>query len=139
VVVYVLHKCDVDSISHSFLEVGHTQNENDSVHATIERASRKIPIYTPDQWCTVIAAARLTKPYHVVEMETYDFFDFKELSLKLRNFDVIEEGNQVKWTKLRVMEFVHSEPNTMRVKHAYNEGFETVDLMKRSRKANETW
>jgi len=47
---------------------------------------------------------------------------------------VTEEGNQVKWTKLRVMEFVHSEPNTMRVKHAHNEDFETVDLVKRSRK-----
>jgi len=47
---------------------------------------------------------------------------------------VTEEGNQVKWTKLRAMEFVHSEPNTMRVKHAYNEDFETVDLEKRSRK-----
>jgi len=47
---YILQKFDVDIITHSFLEVGHTQNENDAVHAAIERASRKISLFVPDQW-----------------------------------------------------------------------------------------
>ena len=43
-----------DSIAHSFLEVGHTQNENDAIHSVIERAARKLQIYTPVQWSAVI-------------------------------------------------------------------------------------
>lgn len=37
--VYASCKFNVD-IKHSFLEVGHTQNEGDSVHATIERHAK---------------------------------------------------------------------------------------------------
>ena len=43
----------VESITHSFLEVGHTQNENDAIHSVIERAVRKLQIYTPEQWSAV--------------------------------------------------------------------------------------
>lgn len=38
------------SITHRFLEKGHTQNEGDSVHALIERSSHSKMIYTPDEW-----------------------------------------------------------------------------------------
>ena len=39
----------LDKITHIFLEKGHTETENDSVHATIERKVRNIDIYSPDQ------------------------------------------------------------------------------------------
>lgn len=34
-------------ITHIFSEKGHTQNEVDSIHSVIERAAKKIPVYTP--------------------------------------------------------------------------------------------
>lgn len=46
--VYASCKHNV-SIKLSFLEVGHTQNEGDSVHATIERHAKGRKIYTLDR------------------------------------------------------------------------------------------
>lgn len=40
------------TITHRFLEKGHTQNEADSVHATIEKAKKGQTIYVPSQWYT---------------------------------------------------------------------------------------
>ena len=44
----------LDEIEHCFLEMGHTQNENDSVHSVIAQTAKKIPVYTPEKWATVV-------------------------------------------------------------------------------------
>ena len=56
---------DLKTINHTFLEKGHTETENDSVHhATIERKARNIEIYSPQQWFAVVRSARSSKqPY----------------------------------------------------------------------------
>ncbi|KAI4466565.1 dna-directed rna polymerases i ii and iii subunit rpabc2 [Holotrichia oblita] len=65
-------------IIHRFLEKGHTQNEDDSMHAVIENAKKRVPsVYTPDQWITLIKMAKVTgEPYVVKEMSQEDFFFF---------------------------------------------------------------
>ena len=50
------------SIVHKYLDKGHTQNENDSIHATFEKASRNINIYTTAQCATTIRLARRENP-----------------------------------------------------------------------------
>jgi len=47
-----------------------------------------------------MASARPTQPYQIAEIETSDFLNFKDLSKTLKHFDVTEEGEPVKWTKL---------------------------------------
>ena len=43
--VYAMHTLNFDTLEHVFfLEKGHTQNGNDSVHSTIERASRNVTV-----------------------------------------------------------------------------------------------
>lgn len=55
------------NIRHSFLEVGHTQNKGDSVHATIEnQAKKEEKIFTEDKWCTVIKNAK--KMLHITRL-----------------------------------------------------------------------
>ena len=55
------------NIKHTFLEVGHTQNEGDSVHANIERYSSKRHIYSSDECVELIKAAKQTgSKYNVV-------------------------------------------------------------------------
>lgn len=54
--MYCSWKFNVD-ITHIFLVVGHTQNEGDSIHSVIERKTRNVLIYTPDQ------ATANAKPY----------------------------------------------------------------------------
>lgn len=46
------------SIKHTFLEVGHTQNEGDSVYATIEKFAKNQKIYTPEDWIELIKRAK---------------------------------------------------------------------------------
>lgn len=73
------------SITHNFLVKGHTQNEGDSAHATIQREITKSlkrgPIYTPQQYITLMRTAKKKgKPYTVNELSYDSFFDFKELA-----------------------------------------------------------
>lgn len=52
----------VRSITHKYLISGHSQNEGDSVHSTIEKAIKKSlksgPIYVPDQYAQIIRTAK---------------------------------------------------------------------------------
>ena len=42
------------SITHRFLEVVHTHNERVSMQALIERRSKNVSIFIPDDWVTII-------------------------------------------------------------------------------------
>ena len=55
---YALNKFKLDTIEQIFLVKGHTFNENDSVHSTIERAYKSKAIYTTHQWATVVQMAK---------------------------------------------------------------------------------
>ncbi|KAF2886755.1 hypothetical protein ILUMI_19421 [Ignelater luminosus] len=66
-------------ITHNFMEVGHTQNEGDSMHSTIKRCDKHVSIYVPSQWYVVARTACKKKPYHVKEMNQNDFYDLKDL------------------------------------------------------------
>lgn len=123
----------IESVTHSFLEVGHTQNENDSIHSAIERAARKAKIYTPEQWSAVARTARQNKPYSVQDMQLVDFINFKEVAKEIRNFDVTDAGCKVNWSKLRSIRFSKAEPNIMLVKHSHGDDYARVDLMRRKR------
>ena len=48
--LHAVRTLSVERICHIFLERGHTENEGDSVHATIERAARRANVYAPLQW-----------------------------------------------------------------------------------------
>ena len=87
---------DLKTINHMFLEKGHTETENDSVHATIERKARNIEIYSPQQWFAVVRSARSSKqPYIVCEMTSVDFINFREMSSKVRNLNMDDSGNKI--------------------------------------------
>ena len=81
---FCLQKFGNTSISHKYLEKGHTQNENDWIHATIESASRNIKIYTTRQWAQVIRAARRDHANVVKEM-SLSYKNFQILHTRLRN------------------------------------------------------
>ena len=99
----------LDKIEHCFLEVGHTQNENDSVHSVIAETAKKIPVYTPD-----------------------DFFAFKEMSKGLKNLDLDEEDEKVAWSRIRVIAFNRADKDAMIVR--YDSGCCRADLMRLARR-----
>ena len=93
---YALTAFTFEKVEHKFFERGHTFNENDSMHSTIETALRKLSVYETAQLATIIEGARIAKPYEVAEMTEDDFFDFKELSKQVRNIDTTNDGEEVK-------------------------------------------
>lgn len=68
------------TIKHRFLEKGHTQNEGDSIHAAVERKSKGLEIYTPEQWCEIIKTSKQRgEAYQVIKVTRDMIFDFKDL------------------------------------------------------------
>ena len=105
---------DFKTINHTFLEKRHTETENDSVHATIERKARNIEIYSPQQWFAVVRPARSSKqPYIVCEMASGDFINFKEMSSKVRNLNMDDFGNKISWSKVRQVVSKADDPSAL--------------------------
>ncbi|WAQ93514.1 hypothetical protein MAR_005985, partial [Mya arenaria] len=98
---FCLLKFKLTSITHRYLEKGNTQNENDSINTTIEKASKHVKIYTTPQWAAVIRMKRRGHPYNVREMSFKDFIDFKQLSKNIKNFEVNTDGLKVYWNKIK--------------------------------------
>ena len=69
---------NIQSIDLVFLVKGHTHNENDSVHAAIERAKKGVTIHHPGEWITLAERACKVRPYPVQWMEKEKFFNFKD-------------------------------------------------------------
>ena len=59
-----------------FLEKGHTQNCNDSIHASIEKAEEGINIHHPGRWDTVVQMTCKNQPYEVKRMSQKEFSNF---------------------------------------------------------------
>lgn len=67
------------TITHNYLQKGHTQMEVDSVHSTIERRLKNRDIYLPHDYIAVCKEARRGQPYNVRYMSYRDFKDFKNI------------------------------------------------------------
>lgn len=112
--MYAAATCHV-SIRHCFLEVGHTQNEGDSVHALIERSAKNKLIYTPNEWyCLVRWAKQDGKPYIVEEMDTH-FYNFK--SLLQGNWNKSDNGDKVQWNKIKEVLVKSENPHKLYYKY----------------------
>ncbi|KAJ8949696.1 hypothetical protein NQ314_008159 [Rhamnusium bicolor] len=123
-------------IRHTFLERGHTQNEGDSAHSVIERAAKNIPIYTPDQWITLVRTARRNKPYHVQEITQENVYDLKDLLQKSTlNWEKDEINEKVLWQKIRIVESNVEFPNILLFKYEYSEEhYKKINLLQKGRK-----
>ena len=130
---YALQKFGMQSITHKFLEKGHTFSEGDSMHSAVEGASKYSRIYTTPQWAATIRAARPGKPYVVHELDVQDFYDFKALSEQLKNFDVNSDGEKVYWRSIRTVTFKASHPNSFQYQTDYDGPVCTVDLFEKLR------
>lgn len=72
----------LNTISHKFLLRGHTHLEVDGSHSLIERARKKaagFQIMTPWDWQQLARMCSVNNPFEVINMETADFKDVKQL------------------------------------------------------------
>lgn len=92
--------------------------ECDSVHAAVETARRKVCIYSPDGYYTLVRMARQGNPYRVNELLHKDFLDFKSLSnLTVKNRSKDEEGQAVHWQKIKWFRYTKEDPKTIYFKY----------------------
>lgn len=100
------------NIKHTFLEKGHTQNEGDSIHATIEKASRHKNIYTPSEWSSLIRWAKVKgAPYNVIDVSQNIVFDFKKMqTIACFKWTKNSEGQKVPWSKIKQVRVSKHEP-----------------------------
>lgn len=105
------------TIKHTFLEKGHTQQEGDSVHALIERCAKNKLIYTPMEWFTLVRWAKQDgTPYNVIEMDHTNFSDYKS-TLPGKNWTKNLNGEIVKWSKIKELKIIPSDPNKLLYKY----------------------
>ena len=113
-----------------FLEVGHTQNENDTIHSLIEGEKKGIDIYHPAQWNTVIATASKKKKLHVEPMSWEDFKSFNTpldstysylIESRPREKNNINKQVSIKWDEIMHVRFEQENPMVMQYKHHLQE------------------
>ncbi|XP_022823697.1 uncharacterized protein LOC111362445 isoform X3 [Spodoptera litura] len=129
---YAIKVLGVVSITHKYLVIGHTQNEGDSVHSTIEREKTRIlkngSIFVPTQWKSVIQCAKKCgTPYEVHELDFSDILDLKDLVTQFgKNFTVNNDGDRVVWNEIKKIYMQASSPYLV----FYNDTYEPNSTMK---------
>lgn len=118
---------DIDSITHKFLVVGHTQNEGDTAHSVIEKQIKKFlksgPIYLPTQYVSLIQTAKKSgNPFKVKELGYSDFYDIKNITeCNKKNFSINYDGEKVIWNDIKVLRFEKAQPNTILYKTSFSD------------------
>ncbi|KAL4707280.1 hypothetical protein ACJJTC_019818 [Scirpophaga incertulas] len=113
---YAMKVFQVQSITHKYFIVGHTQNEGDSVHSTIEQEKSRIlrngSVFVPSQWRSIIQCAKKKgNPYHVHDIDFTDIIDLKELLKQFgKNFSLNTDGDRVVWNNIKKMYMQHTNP-----------------------------
>lgn len=116
-----------------FLVKGHTQNEGDSMHARIERASRNKALYVPSHWRKIMRSAKVKgEPYAVKKMSQKDFVDIKDLTAK-QNWDTSDDKQKVRWLDIKEVEV--SNGTQVKFKYTYDPEEVPVVVNLNSRKA----
>lgn len=124
---YAIHKYNLRSITHKYLIQGHTQNEGDNVHSVIEKQVKRHlgskPIYTPDQYTTLIATAKKTGvPYRVHELSHDAFYDMKSLQEEWGHNFILNEANQkVNWRNIKVLRVENGNTDSFLYKTSYKD------------------
>ena len=101
------------TITHKFLQVGHTQMGCDTVHSVIiERKKKSIKVYTPDQWQTVVELSGCE-----VDFLTYnDFMNFQDNIKLFANWHISEVGEKVNWTLHKAVKVDPVQPFVLQMK-----------------------
>ena len=120
----------MDKLCLTFLQKGHTENENDSVHSVIERATKYAVIYSPEQWYSAMRTARKSKtPHYVEELTHAQFIDYKTMSNSVKNPNIDDEGNKVKWSSARQFLVYGTDPQALYLTYKYGGAEKPVDVI----------
>lgn len=127
--MFVAKKLGV-TVTHRFLEKGHTQNEGDSVHATVERNSKHKTIWVPEEWyCLVRWAKSEGDPYVVKKIRQEDIFDFKALLVN-KNWTKNTKNEKVSWNSIREVKVSAAQNDRIEYKYDFDEEPKTIVVLR---------
>ncbi|XP_031331858.1 uncharacterized protein LOC116162382 [Photinus pyralis] len=129
--LYALNKWKhIHSITHKYLITGHTQNEGDSMHSTIEKEKKRMlksnnTINVPAQWIPLIALSKKkSPPYAVYEVTQRDVYDIKVLCGNTgKNYSIDVDGKKVNWNQIKIIHFEKTHPKTIFFKTDYSQQY----------------
>ena len=81
----------LDFVELTYLVVGHSQNENDTAHSTIEGNYRNKTILTTDQWESTIRNAFKKNDVNVETLQFDDIIDFKSMKAFPQYAEVLKD------------------------------------------------
>ena len=119
---FVLRKFNLTEIRHTFFVSGHSQNEVDNVHSRIEQESNPIDIFTTAQWAGCIRNARRKPPrFQVNELDLDDFYNIKDISQNIKNFETDTNNQKIEWLKIKRTKINKEDPNLVYISYDYED------------------
>lgn len=101
----------VNEIDHKFLVSGHSFLPRDQDFGLVEKQKKFHPdIHLPDDWKTVLASARNTNPFKIVNMTKDDFFSTKSLEKQITNRKIDVTNDKVQWMKIQWLNYRNEQP-----------------------------
>ena len=129
---HIVNTLDIQTITVYFLIKGHTENEADTVHSTIERDKKKKKVFVPSDWPVIIRNTPTDKfKMHTHSMTYSDFLDVKKLQKDAyKNFRLNAEGETIlNWFQIRVMR-VEKGSKYLQFKNRFaDKKFSSINLM----------
>ncbi|KAE9542478.1 hypothetical protein AGLY_003339 [Aphis glycines] len=136
---FILNKSkNIQEITITFLQPGHTYMPVDSVHATIESNLKNKIVWAPSEWPTIMVNARMNpKPYDVYTMSHNDFMDFKVLQHAIFPKIVLKNGK--KFSEIKKVYFSKSRDVKISFGYELDAEFEIINVTAKrtKRKRNE--
>jgi hypothetical protein len=114
---------NINEVSINYLLPGHTYMPVDSVHAVIDRNTKRKIIWAPSEWPTIMQNARHSpRPYKIVVQSFDKFRDWKSLQERVLppSTKKTQEGSAIFYKKVRICTF-HKASNLMAVKYSFAE------------------
>ena len=119
--LYAIRSLSVDRISHYYLEAGHTQNEGDSMHAVIERAAKRVNVFTPMQWYALARTAKKSGSHYAVTEMNGHMKDFKTLGgLYCKRLQEAVSLKSPEWHKIKAIMVEKENPHVLFVKYTHD-------------------
>lgn len=125
------------SIYHKFLVSGHSYLPNDADFGVIEsKAKKKEFIYGPKDWINLVATAKKTNPFKVIEMKREEFISTKMLEDSIINRKINNTGGKVNWLNIKWLRYSRNKPESIFYKETLQDDFpfDEINIAKRSGK-----
>ena len=134
--MYAVQKTQVETITHNFLESGHSYMECDSMQSAIECEKKYVDVYTMIDWVSIFRRARLRLPYRVINLQHSDVLDLQGLSQQtIKNRKKHEDGNNVNWLLVKSFRYEKAEPGIIQYRYDYGDDFKRLNVRRSGRAA----